>query len=172
MKGQPDNVMDKADFTCRVLNAENSLYRVAKAILISDTDCEDAVQEAILRAWERRDTLRQPEYFQTWLTRILINECNRLARKRPDTVALEECGELAAEDGGVVDAALRDSVLRLPQKLRTAVVLYYIEGYSVRETAKLTHVPAGTVKSRLSKARSLLRVRLIDSDDGGNYETV
>lgn len=172
MKGQPDNVMDKADFTCRVLNAENSLYRVAKAILISDTDCEDAVQEAILRAWERRDTLRQPEYFQTWLTRILINECNRLARKRPDTVALEECGELVAEDGGVVDAALRDSVLRLPQKLRTAVVLYYIEGYSVRETAKLTHVPAGTVKSRLSKARSLLRVRLIDSDDGGNYETV
>lgn len=164
--------MDKADFTCRVLNAENSLYRIAKAILISDADCEDAVQEAILRAWERRDTLRQPEYFQTWLTRILINECNRLARKRPDTVALEECGELAAEDGGVVDAALRDSVLRLPRKLRTAVVLYYIEGYSVQETAKLTHVPAGTVKSRLSKARSLLRVRLIDSYDGGNYETV
>ena len=164
--------MDKADFTCRVLNAESSLYRVAKTILINDADCEDAVQETILRAWERRDSLRQPEYFKTWLTRILINECSRLARKRPDTVALEDCGELAAPDGGVVDTALREGILRLPRKLRTAVVLYYIEGYSVQETAQLTRVPAGTVKSRLSKARSLLRAGLIDSDDGGNYETV
>lgn len=162
--------MDKADFTCRVLNAENSLYRIAKTILISDTDCEDAVQETILRAWQRRDTLRQPEYFQTWLTRILINECNRLARKRPDTVALEDCGDLAAPDGGPVDGELRESILRLPRKLRTTVVLYYIEGYSVQETAKLTHVPAGTVKSRLSKARSLLRAQMFDTD-GGNYET-
>lgn len=87
-------------------------------------------------------------------------------------MALEDCGELAAPDGGVVDTALREGILRLPRKLRTAVVLYYIEGYSVQETARLTRVPPGTVKSRLSKARSLLRVRLIDSDDGGNYETV
>jgi RNA polymerase sigma-70 factor (ECF subfamily) len=172
MKGSPDNVMDKADFTCRVLNAENSLYRVAKAILIDDGDCQDAVQETRLRAWEKRDSLRQPEYFQTWMTRILINECKRLARKRPDTVALEECGELTAPEGGSVDRELRESILGLPRKLRTAVVLYYIEGYSVQETARLTRVPAGTVKSRLSKARSLLRVRLIDSDNGGNYETV
>lgn len=164
--------MDKADFTCRVLNAENSLYRVAKTILINNADCEDAVQETILRAWERQSTLRQPEYFKTWLTRILINECNRLAKKRPDTMALEDCGELAAADGGPVDADLREGILRLPRKLRTAVVLYYIEGYSVQETAQLTRVPAGTVKSRLSKARSLLRAGLINSDDGGNYETV
>ena len=50
--------------------------------------------------------------------------------------------------------------------------VHYYEGYSVQETAQLTRVPAGTVKSRLSKARSLLRAGLIDSDDGGNYETV
>lgn len=169
MKGQPDNVMDKADFTCRVLNAERSLYRVAKTMLIYDADCEDAVQEAVLRAWEKRDTLRQPEYFQTWLTRILINECNRLAKsRRTDTVALEDCGALAAPDGREVDRELRECLLRLPLKLRTAVVLYYIEGYSVAETAKLTRVPAGTVKSRLSRARTLLRRELSDTELGGN----
>ena len=160
--------MDKADFTSRVLSAENSLYRIAKCVLIHDADCEDAVQETILRAWEKRDTLRQPEYFKTWLTRILINECNRLARKRPDTVDIETCGTLAAPDGGKVDMELRESLLGLPRKLRTAVVLYYIEGYSVQETARLTRVPEGTVKSRLSRARSLLWASLSDTQDGGN----
>lgn len=160
--------MDKADFTSRVLAAENSLYRIAKAILIGTADCEDAVQETILRAWEKRDTLRQPEYFKTWLTRILLNECNRLARKRTDTVSLENYGELTAPDNEPVDMVLRESILCLPRKLRTAVVLYYIEGYSVQETATLTHVPEGTVKSRLSRARSLLREHLSDTEHGGN----
>jgi len=160
--------MDKAEFTSRVLAAEGSLFRIAKTILISDADCEDAVQETILRAWQRRDTLRQPEYFQTWLTRILLNECKRAYRKQPGDVPLEDCAQLAAADGGPVDLALREGILRLPRKLRTAVVLHYIEGYSVQETAQLTRVPAGTVKSRLSKARSLLYAQLSDTEDGGN----
>ena len=158
--------MDKADFTCRVLNAESSLYRVAKTILINDADCEDAVQETILRAWERRDSLRQPEYFKTWLTRILINECSRLARKRPDTVALEDCGELAAPDGGVVDTALREGILRLPRKLRTAVVLYYIEGYSVQEVAGVLRVNPSTIQTRLQRAREKLRSVLTEEGEG------
>lgn len=160
--------MDKAEFTARVMAAETSLYRVAKGILLSDADCEDAVQEAILRAWEKRNTLRQPEYFKTWLIRILVNECSRLARKRPDTLDIEACGDLAAPETGNVDLELRESLLRLPRRLRTAVVLYYLEGYSVRETARLTHVPPGTVKSRLSQARSLLRAQLSDTEHGGN----
>lgn len=160
--------MDRSEFTAQVLAAETGLYRVAKSILLRDEDCADAVQEAVLRAWEKRNTLRQPEFFRTWLTRILINECNRLAKFRRTDVPLEDCAELAAPDGSEVDRELRECLLCLPVKLRTAVVLYYIEGYSVAETAKLTRVPAGTVKSRLSRARTLLRRELSDTEPGGN----
>ena len=160
--------MDKQTFTAQVLSAGDSLYRVAKSILRSDTDCEDAVQEAILRAWEKRGSLREERFFKTWLTRILINECYRLARNRTETVPLESCGELRTTNGEPVDIALRDAILNLPLKMRTAVVLYYIEGYSVAEVGRMLRVPAGTVKSRLSKGRKLLQMELLDLDHGGN----
>lgn len=162
------NVMDKTEFSARVLAAETGLYRVAKTILPQGTDCEDAVQETLLRAWEKRNTLRQPEFFRTWLTRILINECNRMAKNRRTDVPLEECCALTAPDGSEVDTELRECILRLPLKLRTTVTLYYIEGYSVGEIAKLTRVPSGTVKSRLSRSRDLLREQLSDTEFGGN----
>lgn len=162
------NVMDKAEFSARVLAAETGLYRIAKTILPQGTDCEDAVQETLLRAWEKRNTLRQPEFFRTWLTRILINECNRMVKNRRTDVPLEECCALTAPDGSEVDAELRECILRLPLKLRTTVTLYYIEGYSVQEIAKLTRVPSGTVKSRLSRSRDLLREQLSETEFGGN----
>lgn len=160
--------MDKAEFSARVLAEETGLYRIAKTILPQGTDCEDAVQETLLRAWEKRNTLRQPEFFRTWLTRILINECNRMAKNRRTDVPLEECCALIAPDGSEVDTELRECILRLPLKLRTTVTLYYIEGYSTQEIAKLTRVPSGTVKSRLSRSRDLLREQLSDTEFGGN----
>ena len=66
---------NQQEFTAAVLAAEPTLYRGAKAMVGNEEDCADAAQQAILRAWERLDTLRQPQYFRTWLTRILINEC-------------------------------------------------------------------------------------------------
>ena len=74
--------MNKEEFTQRVLEAESSLYRVAKSILINESDCEDAVQEAILTSYEKLGTLREDKYFKTWLTRILINSCFRAAKRR------------------------------------------------------------------------------------------
>ena len=67
--------MDREEFTRAVLEYEKTLYRVAKSMLGSEADCADAAQNALLRAWERLHTLRDPAYFKTWLTRILINEC-------------------------------------------------------------------------------------------------
>lgn len=160
--------MDKQTFTARVMEAENSLYRVARTILSCDSDCEDAVQEAIMKAWEKRNTLREERYFKTWLTRILINESYRLARRRPDCLPLESCEHLETPQGEPVDTSLREAVLALPEKLRLPVVLCYVEGYSVQEAGRLLRIPAGTVKSRLSRARSVLRETLCDPDQGGS----
>lgn len=148
--------MDKQRFTELVLEAENTLYRVAWSILGNDADCQDAVQEAVLRAWERLDSLREPRYFRTWLIRILIRECCRLRRAGGRFVPLESRPELPAPDRG----AVWQEIQALPEPLRLPVVLHYVEGYGVAKVGELLGLPAGTVKSRLSKARRVLRMEL------------
>ena len=73
--------MNKEEFTQRILAAELSLYRVTKSILHNDDDCADAIQNAILKAWQKRYTLRKKDYFKTWLTRIVINECYQIIKE-------------------------------------------------------------------------------------------
>ena len=151
-------MMDKTEFTAAVLDAEPTLYRVAKAMLGSEHDCADAAQQAILRAWEQLGTLKKPRYFKTWLTRILINECNAMLRLRQQLAPYEP--EKAAaipapapEDHSDLYAAL----LALDEKYRLPVVLYYLEGFKTREIASMLGVPEGTVKTRLRAAREQLR---------------
>lgn len=150
--------MTKAEFTAAVLAAEPTLYRVAKTMLHSEADCADAAQQAILHAWEKLDGLRHKRYFKTWLTRILINECTTILRRRTRLAPYEpELAEAipapAAEDHSDLYAALA----ALDEKYRLPVVLFYLEGFRTREIAELLRVPEGTVKSRLKTARELLR---------------
>ena len=146
--------MTQAEFTERARNCERRLYRVARTLLSSETDCEDAVQEALLKAWARLHTLREEAYFETWLTRILINQCRSLHRKRaPAAAELPE--SLSVPEPG--RSPLMEALEALPVKNRIAVELHYIEGYSVKECAKLLTVPEGTVKWRLHQGRRLLQ---------------
>lgn len=156
--------MNKEEFTQRVLEAESSLYHVALAASANKSDCEDAVQEAILTAYEKLHTLREEKYFKTWLTRILINTCFKMSRSRKNIVSFEDYmpDEAAGDDTELSE--VREAVMTLPPKIRTAVVLYYIEGYSVDETAYMMRLPAGTVKSRLHKGRKMLKDTLGDTD--------
>lgn len=149
-------ILDKQTFTALTLEAEDTLYRVAWSILRNDADAEDAVQEAVLRAWEKLDSLRETRYFRTWLTRILLRECFRLRRAGSRIIPLEELPEPSARDRGEV----WNEIQSLPETLRLPVLLHYVEGYSVAETGALLRIPAGTVKSRLSRARSILRLEL------------
>ena len=149
--------MNKADFVRRVRGCERRLYRVARTLLSRDTDCEDAVQEALLRAWARRSSLREEAYFETWLIRILINECRNIYRRNPQAEAElpQNLSEAAYETSPLFDA-----LQALPQKLRITLELHYIEGYKTREIAKLLSLPESTVKWRLAKARRILKDEL------------
>ncbi len=148
--------MTRTDFAARVLACERRLYRVARTLLRSDADCEDAVQEALLRAWARLDTLRVESYFETWLIRILINQCKGFYRAKREHVPLTEDIPAHAEpDSGVLDA-----LHALPPKPRVALELHCVEGYSVAECARILGVPEGTVKWRLSQGRRLLKREL------------
>lgn len=154
--------MDKEAFASVVLSSTDSLYRISKSILKNDADCEDAVQEAIATGFGKLNTLRQEAYAKTWLTRILIHECYSLLKKREKTAVM-----LTEPDY----TDLYDALNTLKKELRLTIVLHYLEGYSIEEIADLMHVPAGTVKSRLSRARRALRsVMKKKYQEEGDYE--
>ena len=132
------------------------LYRVSKSICFYESDCEDAVQQAILNAYTKLDSLHEEKYFRTWITRILINECYRVNNLKSREVSF---AEYALTSEAVEDnySFVFTEIMKLPPKIRIVVQLYYVEDYSVSEIASILHIPSGTVKSRLSKARAKLK---------------
>ena len=90
--------MSDQEYMARVRAMERKLYRIAHAILWSDADCADAIQEAVFRGWMKRGTLREERYFETWLIRILINECRNLLRRQQAAPAAL-CEEICAGSG-------------------------------------------------------------------------
>lgn len=154
--------MDKQEFTRRVLAMENRLYRISCGMLESHQDRLDAVQEAVLKAWSHLPSLRVERYFETWLTRILINECHNIQNARSRTLTLEQLPEQPAEPEQ--DGNLRAAISALEEKLRLPLLLYYMEGYRTREIAQILQIPEGTVKTRLQRAKRRLRTML--EEDG------
>ena len=148
--------MDKEAFANVVLSSTDSLYRISKSILKYDADCEDAVQEAIAKGFGKLGTLRQEAYARTWLTKILIHECYGLLKKRKKSAAMLAEPEDGAYDGSDY-SELYEALSALKKEYRLTIVLHYLEGYSIKEIGKIMRVPAGTVKSRLSRGRRDLR---------------
>lgn len=156
--------MTSEDFTTRAQAATPTLYRVSCTVLPSEADREDAVQQALCQAWEKRDTLKDERYFQTWLVRILINACYDIHRQSGRVVYTDKLPEqpLRQEDSEQT-IALRDAVDSLEQALRLPVVLYYAEGFGTGEIAQMLGISRSAVKMRLHRARALLRQRLEDA---------
>lgn len=150
--------MDKQEFARRVTQMQGSLYRVAASYLRGESDRLDAVAEAIARAWEKRGTLREEAWFATWITRILIRVCVDIQRRQKRMTPVDTLPETPTGEDSC--AALREAVDSLPQKLRTMVVLYYMEGYEVLEVARIMGTTKGAVCAGLSRAREKLRSML------------
>ena len=157
--------MTKSAFIKEVHDAEAMLYHVAKSILKNDADCCDAVQETLLKAYEKLDTLKKEKFFRTWITRILINECNGIIRKRKNIIPYEEYMENAQMFEENRYDHLYMAIMELPENLRILITLYYIEGFSLKEISAIVNIPEGTIKSRLSKARELLREQLLEETE-------
>lgn len=149
--------MDKDTFAIQVKRMERQLYRVAISYVSTQADTADAVQEALLRAWTKRNTLRDEGVFATWLIRILINECKTLLRKRGRALPMAELPDVRTASQPDEVSALRDSLMRLEPKYRVPLVLNALDGYTLREVAQMLHLPEGTVKARISRARQQLR---------------
>lgn len=151
--------MNDREYMDRVQAMERRLYRISHAILWCDADCADAVQEAVFRGWMKRGSLREEKYFETWLIRILINECRSLIRRQKLRPLLAEPPPALPD----TDLQLREALHALPEKYRMPLLLHHLEGYSLTEASEILGIPAGLVKSRLHQARKALR-KLLDED--------
>ena len=150
--------MNDQAYMARVRSMERKLYRIAHAILFSDADCADAIQEAVFKGWMKKGGLREEKYFETWMVRILINECRNLLRSGKNTpMPLNEAVAAAVQPGPEADLHLRQSLQQLPVKYRMPLLLHHLEGYSLAEIARMLDIPQTLVKSRLHQGRKALR---------------
>lgn len=148
-------MMKEQEFIRRIEGMIPVLFRVCYVQLSQQADQEDAVQEALRRAWEKRHTLRNEQYMQTWMIRILINECHRIQRRSARVLPVAEVPiqPIQPEDDEVL---LREALRTLDEKYAMPLLLHYIEGYSLQDVSSMLHLPQGTVKTRMRKGRMLL----------------
>lgn len=134
-----------------------ALYKTAMGILRSDADARDAVQQALLKAWEKRDSAREGT-FRGYLTRILINACRDIQRNRMRVFPAElpPLPNKESADYGELYAA----VDALPEGLRLPIYLKYLHDLSEKEAARALGIPVTTFKNRLHRARKALRKAL------------
>lgn len=136
------------------------LYRVAMSYLNNSEDAQDAVQDTFARYISAAPSLEGEEQERAWLIRVTVNRSLDLLRqrKRRSYIPLEEAGELIDRPDGREDwHALMQTLSRVPEKHRSAIVLHHLEGFSVESTAKLLGISVSAVKMRLSRGREGLR---------------
>lgn len=153
------------DWETLVTENEHKLYRAALAILGSPQEAEDAVQDAFLRYLEKAPA--KLERHGAWLMRVLVNGCkSRLRLKWRQVVELPaELADLAHQED---EREELEELWQLPAEDRAVIHLFYYQGYSTDEIARMLGVMPGTVRSRLSRARQKLKTLLTDQEEGGN----
>jgi RNA polymerase sigma-70 factor (ECF subfamily) len=150
----------------RAARAEvNDAYRLAGYILGDETEAQDAVQDALVKAWRSWSTLRDPEAFGPWFERILVNVCrDRLRRhKTLRMVELDDAGEVESADafGSMfVEAEVGAAVAMLGPDHRIVIALHFWRDLTLEQVAETLDLPLGTVKSRLHYALRALRTDL------------
>ena len=137
----------------------NLLFRYALMMLGDTGEAEDAVQETLVKLWQKAPQFKDKDHEKAWLLTVTANRCRDLLRKRMrrGEISLESVAELTddvaetPEDSGILDA-----LLGLPEKYKQVIYLHYVEGYKVEEIAGIIGKTASAVKMRLKKGRQLL----------------
>ena len=159
---------DHEAFEVLATSAGDRLYAVARLILRETDLAEDAVQEALVRAWQQLPSLRDPDKFDAWLYRLVVSACADQGRQRRrwsqqvrplllDTSVDDETGSVADRE------QLERGFSRLTPEQRAVVVLHYYSGFSAAEIARTLGIPEGTARSRLHYATEAMRAAL-DAD--------
>lgn len=144
--------MDEARFVSQCTAWAPGLMRIALSILRTEADAQDALQQALMKAWAARDKAR-PGCEQAWLTRILVNECRSIQRQR---MRVTPMADLPPRPAPTPAHDLRAAMDALPDHLRLPILLKYMQGMSEREAAQALGIPVTALKGRLYRARRAL----------------
>ena len=152
--------MDKREFAQQVEAVKLQLYKTAYLYLNNEAAALEAVDESVYKAFKSLKTLRQPQYFTTWLTRILINECKKELKRQSRFTSAEYVPDEEAQAACYDALPLKEALARLPEELRTVVILRYFTGLTLAQTAQTLEIPQGTVVTRQRRALQLLKLDL------------
>jgi RNA polymerase sigma-70 factor (ECF subfamily) len=146
-------------------NSKADMYKTASAILRNDADCADAISETILKCWKNIRKLKSDRYFKTWLTRILINSCNDIIRKNSRTVYVDSYEAIDKPDPSDSNKEnISECFGAIDESYRVILVLYYSQGFSVKEIADIMKMKENTVKTRLARGRKQFRKLYTESE--------
>ena len=145
---------------------QKNLFAAAYNVCANAQDAEDVVQDTFLQYYSVNKQFNDEEHIKAWLLRVAINKAKDVTRRFrwKNTVSLEDLGEdIPFEDPEV--ESFFDEVMKLPEKYRVAIHLFYYEDMAVRDIADCLKISEGSVKMRLSRGRDLLKERLTEDDD-------
>jgi RNA polymerase sigma-70 factor, ECF subfamily len=166
---------DHDAFATLIAASANRLYALATLILRDTDRAQDATQEAIVHAWRQLPQLRDPDRFEAWLRRLLVNACydeGRRLRRRAEVSLLHLDGRQVADPApGLAETdRIERAFRRLPIEQRTALVLQHHVGLSHTDIAKTLDIPIGTVKSRIRYGTAAMRSSL-EADERSTLAT-
>lgn len=154
-------------FCANIAEYKFNMFRLAKSILHNDADAEDAVGEAILKAYANLSSLRNMKSFKSWIMRIVINESYAISNNRKRIIYVDEI-EIEKKVKATEDNGLWEIVKDIDDEFRVVTILFYYEDLSLKEISRVLDLPLGTVKSRLFRARNKLKNLL--NERGYNFE--
>jgi RNA polymerase sigma-70 factor (ECF subfamily) len=163
-----ENLVEKAKcgnknaFTELIMLLEDELYKIAKIRLQNENDVIEAVQETMISAYNSIKNLKEPNYFKTWIIKILINKCNDIyAKNSKKEISLdsEELKNYNISNNSNFDNNLNfySIISCLNYDERIAIILYYMEGYKTKEIAEILSTNENTIKTRISRAKDKIK---------------
>lgn len=144
---------DAEAFTELMQSQMQNMYKAARAILSNDEDIADAVADTLLVCWEKIGQLRRAEFFRTWMTKILINKCNDILRKKKELYYGNNMQEPSEEAQGFNNAEWMEVINCLDDKYKLIIILHYVNGLSAAQIGEVLNMPASTVRTRLARGR-------------------
>lgn len=152
---------DRDSFLQLIEPIKEKLYIVAFAYLTNEDDALDCIHDGIIKAIKSLETLKEPQHFNAWITRIIVNVCKDYIKKNSKVLLVDindyENSLVFDDDKNYFNEDIKDALNKLSEKERDLIIMRYLEDKSLNDIVSNTNLPLGTVKSRIN--RTLIKLR-------------